>query len=182
MKLNKILMSVGAALIFTSTASFAAPADLSPTTGKIQFDGTLVNSACGLAAGQSPLQVSFGEIPISSLKDGKRVPIKEQQEIKLQNCDLTLAQHATITYQPNTVSPTDDSLAAMVSGTAKGAGIGLTDNANRDVKWGQASAQLTLQDGETVVPFYAYLKADSASGTVVPGTFTSQISFKIEYQ
>ncbi|PMC21662.1 fimbrial protein, partial [Klebsiella aerogenes] len=44
--------------------------------GKIHFTGSLVNSACGLAPESSPVQVNFGEIPTSQLKDNQRAGVK----------------------------------------------------------------------------------------------------------
>jgi len=178
MKLNKILMSVGAALIFTSTASFAVT---DPTSGTINFEGKLVNSACGLAASSSPVIVKFDETTTSSLKDGGEHS-SQTKNIELVDCDTTLAKHATVTYQPNTINVNDDTLAAILSGTASGAGIGLRDNAGQPVKWGVPSAPVELQDGDFVIPFTAFVKADNASHAVTPGKFTSQINFKIEYQ
>ncbi|PRD13697.1 fimbrial protein [Pantoea coffeiphila] len=180
MKLNKILISMGIVLASVSTASIAAYTG-TPTNGTIEFKGSLVNSACGLAANSSPVMVDFAEITTAALKNGARAG-NEKKNIELQNCDITVAQHATVTYQPNTANPNDASLAAMLSGTAKGAGIGLTDNAGKDVVWGQASSPVNLTNGKSVIPFMAYVKADNSSSAVEPGDFTSQINFQIDYQ
>lgn len=180
MKLNKFLMAAGvASLTFVSTA-FAAYTG-SPTTGEIQFQGSLVNAACGLAPNSSPLTVDFGEITTSSLKDSAHAG-NIQKNIELQGCDTTVAKTATVTYNPNTINPNDATLAAFTSGTANGAGIGMTDNGNKNVVWGQASTPVQLVNGATKIPFVAYLKADSASGPVSPGAFQSSINFQIDYQ
>ncbi|MEJ4047245.1 fimbrial protein [Erwinia sp. SLM-02] len=171
---------MGMALACVSTASLAAYSG-NPTDGQINFKGSLVNSACGLAATSSPVEVDFAEIPTSALKNGARAG-NIKKDIELQDCDLTVAQHATVTYTPNTENTSDSSLAAMLSGTAKGAGIGLTDNGNKDVVWGQASAPVNLNSGKSVIPFMAYVKADGSSAGVTPGDFNSQISFRIDYQ
>jgi len=185
MKLNKIIISMGLALICTSTASFAETTEGeagttyagSPTTGKISVEGTLVNAACALKS-SGPVHVSFDEVTVSSLKNAQTV--SQQKEIEL-DCDTTVATHATVTYTPNSLNVKDTTLAA-ITGSASGVGIGLKDNANQPVVWGTASSPVNLSNGKSVIPFTAFLKADSATGTVVPGDFAAQINFQIDYQ
>jgi len=164
----------------TSFSSFAAY-DGTPTQGEIQLKGELVNSACGLSPNSSPVQVDFGQIPVSALANGQRAG-NVQQNIELQDCDTTVAKTATVTYTPTSVNPNDSSLAAFTSGSADGAGIGLRDSANADVVWGKKMAQVNLVDGTNKIPFVAYLKADNASSTVTPGAFQSTINFQVDYQ
>lgn len=181
MSFNKIALAVVCAAGMVSASAMAAKTDVQPTEGKIEFSGELVNSACGLAPSSSPVKVDFGQIPTSQLKDGQRAGEK-QAKIELQYCDTTVAKTATVTYNPTTVDAGDSTLAAITSGTAKGAGIGLVDSGNKDVVWGRASSQVKLTDDTTEIPFVAYLKADNASGSVTPGDFQSTINFKIDYQ
>lgn len=105
-----------------------------------------------------------------------------RKNIELQGCDTTVAKTATVTYMPNTIDPANAKLAAFTAGTASGAGIGLKDNGNQDVVWGTASAKVNLVDGETKIPFVAYVQAESATAEVVPGAFQSAINFQIDYQ
>ncbi len=67
MKNVAVACALMAGMTLTATSSYAAKS-VDPTNGKIQFSGTLVNSACGLAPESSPVQVNFGEIPTSQLK------------------------------------------------------------------------------------------------------------------
>lgn len=180
MKLNKFVV---AAAFVSGFASFAAMAAYTgtPTNGTIEITGELVNSACGLSEESSPVKVNFYQIPVANLKNGERAG-NVKHDIVLQGCDTTVAQTATVTYTPSTVSPKDASLAAFTSGTASGAGIGLRDNAGQDVVWGTASAAVNLTDGKTSIPFVAYLKSDNVSNAVTPGNFDSTINFQINYQ
>ena len=180
MKLNKIVV---AAVLASGFASFAATAAYTgtPTNGKIEFTGELVNSACGLSEESSPVKVNFFQIPVTNLKNGERAG-NVKKDIVLQGCDTTVAQTATVTYTPSTVNPNDPTLAAFTSGTASGAGIGLRDNASQDVVWGTPTASINLTNGQTMIPFVAYLKADNASSAVTPGSFDSTINFQIDYQ
>ncbi|MFB0713446.1 fimbrial protein [Buttiauxella noackiae] len=178
MKLNKFAMAAVIAAGITSASAFAVVA---PTNGVIQLKGELVESACGLAASSSPVTVDFGQIPTSALAKNKQAG-NVHKEIELQDCDTTTAKTAKVTYTPNTVDVDNSALAAFTSGTAKGAGIGLIDNGNQPVVWGHASSPVTLVNGTNHIPFVAYVKADTASTTVTPGTFQSEINFQIDYQ
>lgn len=190
MNLNKLLQTAGF-LALTAVTGYALADEGgaggggtytgAPTQGQIMLTGELVNSACGLAPNSSPVQVDFGQLTTSSLKGGKRAG-NVQKNIELQGCDTTVAKTATVTYTPNTIDPGNAKLAAFTSGTASGAGIGLKDNANQDVVWGTASAKVNLVNGETKIPFVAFVQAESDSATVVPGAFQSAINFQIDYQ
>lgn len=56
MQTNKLVIIAALAAGMTSMTAFAAYTG-SPTTGEIQFQGELVNSACGLAPSSSPVVV-----------------------------------------------------------------------------------------------------------------------------
>ncbi len=176
MKLNKVAMAVALTAALSSMSAFA-----DTTNGQIEFQGELVNTACGLAPGSSPLSVDNRQIPVSALANGARAG-NVHQNIELQHCDTTVAQTAEVTYSPTSVNPTDTSLAAFTSGTASGAGIGLRDSASQDVVWGNATTPVQLVDGTNTIPFVAYVKAESASATVTAGSFQSTVNFEIAYQ
>lgn len=176
MKLNKIAMAAAFTAALGSVSVFA-----DTTTGQIEFQGELVNTACGLAPGSSPVSVDFGQIPVSALANGAHAG-NVHQNIELQHCDTTVAQTAEVTYTPTSVNPTDASLAAFTSGTASGAGIGLRDSASQDVVWGTATTPVQLVDGANAIPFVAYVKAESTSATVTAGSFQSTVNFEIAYQ
>lgn len=181
MNLNKLLQAAGIATLLGASGYALADYEGAPTSGRILLSGELVNSACGLAPSSSPVLVEFGQITTSSLKDSKRAG-NVRKDIELQGCDTTVAKTATVTYMPNTTDPVNTSLAAFTSGTASGAGIGLRDSASKDIVWGTASTPVNLVNGETKIPFVAFVQAETASSTVTPGAFQSAISFQIDYQ
>ncbi|EMH4163957.1 type 1 fimbrial protein [Pluralibacter gergoviae] len=183
MKMNKIAAACLAIAGITFVAANANAEDTStpstptPNTGKIEFTGSLVNSACGLAPESSPVKINFGEIPTAQLKDNQRAGSQHAQ-IVLQGCDAVVAKTARVTYTPATI---DGNLAAIVSDTAKGAGIGLVDSGDQDVKWGEKTSPVKIIEGNTNIDFVAYLQADG-SQEVTPGAFQSTINFQIDYQ
>ncbi|WP_058910662.1 fimbrial protein [Entomohabitans teleogrylli] len=173
MKLNKVAMAVA---ITAALGSMSVLADV--TTGQIEFSGELVNTACGLAPSSSPVQVDFGQVPVSYLQNGNQAT--EAKNIELQYCDTTVATSAIVSYSPTSVNPNDATLAAFTSGSASGAGIGLKDSASQTVTWGTPTTAVTLVDGSNAIPFVAFLKADG--GTLAAGSFQSTINFTIDYQ
>ena len=177
MKMNKVAMAVAFTAALGSMSVLAADT----TNGKIEFQGELVNTACGLAANSSPVSVDFGQIPVSALASGARAG-NVQKNIELQDCDTTVATSAVVSYTPTTTNPSDATLAAFTSGTASGAGIGLRDSASQDVTWGQGTSAVQLVNGTNTIPFVAYLKADNDENIVTAGSFQSTVNFQIDYQ
>lgn len=186
MKLNKVAMAVVLTAAFGSASAMAAAYEGDPTSGVIELQGVLVNSACGLKT--SPVIVDFGQVPVSLLQGGGQA--ERTKNIELQYCDTTIAKTATVTYTPVSTVPTDATLAAFTSGSAKGAGIALIDSANQqNIQWGTPGALVNLVNGDNVIPFVAVLKKSAKVGgetdpdtLVTAGTFTSTINFTINYQ
>lgn len=183
MKLSKIALA--AALVFginaVATAETTPAPKIGSTKGEIHLKGEIVNSACGLAASSSPVIVDFSEIPTSALANSQRAG-NIKKDIELQDCDATVAKTATVSYTPSTINPANNNLAAFVSGTATGAGIGLLDSASQPVKWNTATTPVQVTQGATKIPFVAYLQAESAKSIVNPGEFQATINFQVDYQ
>ena len=180
MKLNKVAMAVA---LTAALGSMSALADT--TTGTIELQGELVNTACGLAPSSSPVSVDFGQVPVSLLQSGGQAT--ETKNIELQYCDTTIAQTATVSYNPTSINPADNTLAAFTSGSASGAGIMLKDSASKAVVWNTDTTPVTLVNGNSIIPFVAILKAETqatggAAPVVTAGDFKSTINFTIAYQ
>lgn len=176
MKTNKVVIAAAFTAVLGSASVLA-----DTTNGQIEFQGELVNTACGLSTNSSPVSVDFGQVPVSALTQGGRAG-STTKNIELQHCDTTVATSAVVSYNPTSPNPKDNTLAAFTSGSASGAGIGLRDSANQDVVWGQGTAAVRLVNGTTTIPFVAYLKADNKEKTVTAGAFQSTINFQIAYQ
>ncbi|HEM6801140.1 fimbrial protein [Citrobacter koseri] len=179
MKLKNLAVILAVSSVFGSMSVSAAPT-VTPTSGQIQFQGELVESACGLAPTSSPVTVDFGQIPVSALAGGAHAG-NVQKNIELQDCDTATATTATVTYNPTSINPSDATLAAFTSGTASGAGIGLRDSASQDVVWGQPTTAVQLVNGTNTIPFVAFVKADSDTNPVTAGAFQSTVNFVIDY-
>lgn len=178
--LSLAMHSIFASAICSSAAIYSsavnAADEIAATEGKIEVKGVLVNSACDLASTATPVQVDFGEIPVVKVNAGGEVG-SVAKTIDLELCDTLVATTALVSYTPAQVS-SDPTLAA-VTGVATNVGVGLKDSEGNNVTWGAQTASVTLSDGNSQIPFTAYLKK---IGTATAGDFTSTINFKIDYQ
>ncbi|MEN5283223.1 fimbrial protein [Serratia marcescens] len=183
MKLNKIMM---AAVLAFGVSSVAHAADLQDQGhGTVTFTGAIIDAPCSINPDSVDQTVNLGQISNVALKGGgKSTP--RNFFIKLENCDLT----TTGADKNNTVKLTFTGAASSavpgllgITGTAKGAGIAITDGSGNNIKLGTATDAQTLQDGNNTLSFAAYLQGAAASTTaIVPGEFQSVADFTLAYQ
>ncbi|BEN13848.1 fimbrial A protein [Serratia marcescens] len=180
MKLNKIML---AAVMAFGVSSLAHAADQGH--GKVTFSGSIIDAPCSIAPESLDQTVELGAISNVALKSGGKSTPRNFQ-IKLENCDL-------ITTDPgknNTVELTFSGSASAandkllgITGTAKGAGIAITDGAGNDIALGKPSKARELQNGANTLSFAAYLQGATASTAVItPGEFQSVADFTLAYQ
>ncbi|MER5117049.1 fimbrial protein [Serratia marcescens] len=179
MKMNKIML---AAVMAFGVSSLAHAADQGH--GKVAFSGSIIDSPCSIAPESLDQTVELGAISNVALKNGGK-SVARNFQIKLENCELTTAAP----NKNNTVSLTFSGAASAVNanllgitGSAKGAGIAITDGAGKDIQLGKATDAQTLQNGSNTLSFAAYLQGGNASTAVVPGEFQSVADFTLAYQ
>ncbi|MMZ70515.1 Major MR/P fimbria protein precursor [compost metagenome] len=68
-----------------------------------------------------------------------------------------------------------------ITGTAKGAGIALTDGSGTQITLGVPSTARGLLAGNNKLNFSAYLQGNKIDGTVKPGEFSSVANFTLTY-
>ena len=135
MKLNKIML---AAVMAFGVSSLAHAAVKDQGHGKVTFSGSIIDAPCSIAPESIDQTVELGAISNVALKDGgKSMPRPFQ--IKLENCDLTVDANDP-SKNNNKVSLTftgsaseADSALLGITGTAKGAGIALTDGNGKNI-------------------------------------------------
>ena len=180
MKLNKIMI---AAVMALGVSSLAHAADQG--NGKVTFSGSIIDAPCSIAPDSLDQTVELGAISKVALKEGGKSTPRNFQ-IKLENCELTTAapgknNTVALTFS-GAVSEADQKLLG-ITGSAKGAGIAITDGAGTNIELGKASKAQTLQTGSNTLSFSAYLQGSSAStATIVPGEFQSVADFTLAYQ
>lgn len=180
MKLNKIML---AAVMAFGVSSLAHAADQGH--GKVTFSGSIIDAPCSIAPESIDQTVELGAISNVSLKNGGKSTPRNFQ-IKLENCELITekdGKNNTVALTFTGATSAADSNLLGITGTAKGAGVAITDGSGTDIKLGQATKAQTLQNGANTLAFAAYLQGDKAStATIIPGEFQAVADFTLAYQ
>lgn len=176
MKLNKIMLAAAMAL---GVSSLAHAADQGH--GKVTFSGSIIEAPCSIAPDSLDQTVELGAISSVALKSGGKSTPRNFQ-IKLENCELSANKNNVALTFSGATSEANDKLLG-ITGSAKGAGIAITDGAGTNIELGTASKPQKLQNGSNTLAFSAYLQGASASTAVItPGEFQSVADFTLAYQ
>ncbi|AXK22111.1 Fimbria A protein precursor [Serratia marcescens] len=180
MKLNKIMMAAVLAFGVTSVAHAADQGH-----GTVTFKGSIIDAPCSITPETVDQTVNLGQVSNVALKDGGQSTPKNFQ-VKLENCELTdkaPGKNNAVTITFTGASSVDDTKLLGITGTAKGAGIAITDGAGKLIELGKASSAQSLGNGSNTLSFAAYLQGSKASNAVVtPGDFQSVADFTLAYQ
>ncbi|MBI6183760.1 type 1 fimbrial protein [Serratia proteamaculans] len=180
MKLNKIMMAAVLAFGVTSVAHAADQGH-----GTVTFKGAIIDAPCSITPETVDQTVNLGQVSNVALKDGGQSTPKSFQ-VKLENCELNdkaPGKNNTVSIKFTGASSVDDAALLGITGTAKGAGIAITDGSGKLVELGKASSAQTLGNGNNTLSFAAYLQGSKASGAVItPGEFQSVADFTLAYQ
>ncbi|MGQ1888425.1 fimbrial protein [Serratia marcescens] len=185
MKLNKIMVAAVLAFGVTSVAHAAVK---DQGHGTVTFKGAIIDAPCSITPETVDQTVNLGQVSNVALKNGGQSTPKNFQ-IKLENCELN-AGDANGVGKNNAVAITftgaasvEDAKLLGITGTAKGAGIAITDGSGKVIELGKASSAQALGDGNNTLSFSAYLQGNKASNAVItPGDFQSVADFTLAYQ
>ncbi|BEN37897.1 type 1 fimbrial protein [Serratia nevei] len=182
MKLNKIML---AAVMAFGVSAVAHAAVKDQGHGKVTFSGSIIDAPCSIAPESLDQTVELGAISNVALKGGGKSTPRNFQ-IKLENCELTSkdpGKNNTVALTFSGSASDVDAKLLGITGTAKGAGIAITDGAGSNIELGKPSKARELQNGANTLSFAAYLQGATASTTaIVPGEFQSVADFTLAYQ
>ncbi len=177
-KMPRLVRNVLAAAVVTGISFAAHAAD-----GKINFTGTILDSACTVNTGTATQTVDLGQIPKSSFSAKGDVAAATRFTIVLDNCP-TAVKTASVKFD-GTADANDTSILALSSGqTAKGVGVALYEKDGvTPIPLATLSKSLTLDTTASYsnqMAFVAKYKATEA--TVTAGTANASSDFTITYQ
>ncbi|EPL3976031.1 fimbrial protein [Serratia ureilytica] len=182
MKFNKIMLATVFAIGASSVANAAV---INHGNGTVTFTGAIIEAPCSITPETVDQTVNLGQVSNVALKDGGQSTPKNFQ-IKLENCDLVTSgagKNNSVSVTFTGASSAADKELLGITGTAKGAGIAITDGSGALIKLGSPSQAQNLQSGNNTLSFAAYLQGSKASGAVVvPGEFQSVADFTLAYQ
>ncbi|AOI65623.1 fimbrial protein [Burkholderia territorii] len=170
--MKKFLLTA-VALAALSTSAFA------DGTGTINFTGEIVAGACGIDSGSVNQTVNLGKVPTHTFKQAGDKSTPTNFDIKLTDCDTSIAQNAYFTFT-GTSSAGQPKLLATI-GSATNVGIRLQSASGEYLDNGaEQKAPTVLQNGTNIARFAAMYEATAAG--VTPGTADGVANFTVRYQ
>lgn len=200
MKANKILIAMGMSSMLLCGSVFASPGIVTPQTGTVTFNGSIVNATCSIDGNSQDLIVQMGQVATKDLVHGLEAASSAQDfTIKLHDCVDTGNQDAvTITFSGARADEDDELLGFIgadhpLAGEAKGAGIKIyaknTQKGEQAIKLGAATSPFDLTQtkstsGDAELNFKAVLKGynDQSQVPLQAGTFKAVVHFTLNYQ
>lgn len=176
MNMNKKML---AAVIALGMSSMAHAADMGH--GKVTFTGSIIDAPCSISPDSIDQTVDLGQISNAALKDGgKSAP--RNFSIDLENCSFgspAAKNKVSLTFTGMQSAAANGLLG--ITGTARGASVGITDGSGAVIELGKATTAQTLQDGKNTLSFAAYMQGDGASATITEGDFQAVTDFTLAY-
>ncbi|KDO00466.2 fimbrial protein [Pseudomonas donghuensis] len=188
MNFNKAPLALLTALVLSSGAAFAVDDPVTPPaaasavggSGKVNFIGSIIDAPCSLDAESKDQTVRMDEISNKTLANQGESSM-QSFNIELKQCDISKMKKVKVTFGGD-ADITDPTLLG-IAGSAKGAGIALTNGSGAQVKLGEASAARTLLEGNNTLAFGAFLRGTTAKDVAVtPGEFTATANFMLAYE
>jgi type 1 fimbria pilin len=180
MKANKILVAMGIGSMLLCGSAFAAGGSGS---GKVTFNGEIINAPCSVASESVDQVVEMGQVSTKELALGGESNSKPFS-IKLLNCEISPSEDAVKVTFSGVQDPVDPSLLVIGGGDASGAGIKMTAPGGDPIALGTPTAAVGLVNGDNELPFSAVLKgyADQTTNPLKAGAFTAVTNFTLSYE
>lgn len=169
------------AMVISATSVSAFAMVPSANSGRVTFEGSIVDTPCNLSPGAEgeDVIVSFGQLSKSRLSTGQK-PTKEFT-ISLVDCALD-GKTADITFRSAQADTTKKYL--IPTGKASGVGISI-----QNVTFDKSSPLTTIHDGDNLFKFQAQVagiaKTDAGKtdvGKIIEGNFYASTDFVITYK
>jgi len=177
MKLNKLALVLGLGLAVVAGSAAAA----NQGSGTITFKGSIIDAPCSIPPTSEKFEVKMGAIATSALNGGGK-SVARPFNIELEQCDITTLKTVQTTFTGTPSTSVNGGLA--IAGTAKNAGIVITDVNGDKIDLGAKSPSQTLFTGANTLRFTAFLQgdADATNKPAVPGEFDAIATFALSYQ
>ncbi len=179
--ISKNLMAISLATLLPMAGS-AIAAD-SVSGGTVNFSGSVVTTACAISSNSANIGVELGQIRTTSLTAaGSEASSGKRFSIVLEDCDTTVSTGVAVTFTGSPDATDPNSLAVGSNGdtgTAQNVAIRLYDEQGSVVKLGEATAVVTLRNGENTLNFSA--KYYSPEGGATAGDASAVATYTLTY-
>lgn len=181
MKANKILVAMGVGSMLLCGSAVAAGG---AGSGKVTFNGEIINAPCSVAPESVDQVVEMGQISTKELAGGGESNSKPFS-IKLLNCEISEeAEDAVKVTFSGAKDPVEPTLLVIGGGDAAGAGIKMTAPGGAPIELGTPTAAFGLVNGDNELTFSAVLKGykDQTANPLKAGAFTAVTNFTLSYE
>lgn len=172
------VLACAATFAALSGSAFAAPGPATGT-GTISFTGEIVAGACGIDAGSLDQTVKLGYVSTNKFVAAGDRSTPQNFDIKLTDCDTTVATKAYFTFSGTSNSVVSGLIATVGSATNVGVRLQAPSGENIDNGKEQAGA-IVLSSGLAVARFAAMYEATAAG--VTAGTADAVANFTVRYE
>ena len=182
MNIKKLALVITSALALTSAAASAATTTVNG--GTVHFKGELINAACAVDAGSADQTVQLGQVRTARLAEAGKYSDNVGFNIKLNDCDTSIATTAKVAFTGVAVSSTYSNVLSVASSAAGGAtnvGIQILDSQSNPLGLNGStfSTPVTLKDGSNILPFQARY---FATGVATAGVANADATFAVQYE
>ncbi|TQI78919.1 major type 1 subunit fimbrin (pilin) [Serratia fonticola] len=184
MKIKLLAAGVMTVLSLTGVGVANAADPVTVNGGTIHFTGEVVNAACAVDADSTDQIVKLGQVKTTTLASANSTSSSVGFNIKLNDCDTTVASSAAVAFSGTAVSSSFNTALALQSsaaGNAGNVGVQILDRTGNPLALDGAtfSAATTLINGTNTIPFQArYI----ATGVATAGTANADANFLVQYQ
>jgi type 1 fimbria pilin len=172
------LMIAGASLTAANLAHAAEDAGTTVNGGTVNFAGTVVDAACSISSDSLNQTVTLDQVRTEKLATpGAAAGQAKPFDIKLLDCDSTVSQNASITFNGQTdVTITTALKNTAGAGSATNVALQLYGSDGKELGVGTASSTILLVDGTNSIPlsvdYVATLAAATAGNVAATATFS----------
>lgn len=177
MRMNKIMIA--------AVLSLCGASAVNATTGKIAFNGSIVDAPCSISAESLDQTVDMGAISNLALAKNSNTGESPMRVVKIQLEECTVNEKGTkdgVQVKFSGPESTYDRESFAINGQS-GAYIVLTGPDNVKVKNGVATTPIQNFENNSspVLTFGARIKGGGATSVLTLGSFTSALTFELLY-
>jgi len=187
---TKTLLAVLVAALLPAGSALAA----TTSGGTVNFNGSVVTSACAISAGSANIDVDMGEVRAATLSAaGSEASTAKAFSIMLEECEIAdtsgsteenpiAATTVSVTFSGTPDSADASSLAAGANGgsaSAQNVAIRLYDEQGNVVPLGEPAAAIVLRTGANTLNFSA--KYYSPQGNATAGDASAIATYTVTY-
>ncbi|MHA6679810.1 fimbrial protein [Enterobacter cloacae] len=150
----------------------------------IQYSGTLVDDPCVIPPGEEEISLDFGGVVDKYLYANQRTHGK-QIEIHLTECDLSLGESVTVTFEGVENTQLPGLLAVDGTSQANGIAIGMETVDGEPLPLNKNTGRRLLTPGSNTLPFLVYIQGEPEAiknKTITQGIFSATATFNLEYE